>query len=263
MVYFGLTFMEVKLKIALPLFLMSSLTFAGVTSKVVMNETYKNRDCKKTNSCDLTKFNILIKDYITSFGSDKMYGTSAHIAYETKSVSDLESYGVVQFIKGCAYTRYKNADGSFNNLKNVAREFYGEYQKFDHPKWVIDSIDHDPLYNSYDASKNRHGYYRWNDNKKSFSKNGEHYYFNETPSFPRLYVSDYPALASAEPDYAKNVSLAFKTCIYKSSDIPLVTTPEEIDFATPIHCFDWTSSYTYDFDKKAYNRSDKIDPFCM
>jgi hypothetical protein len=61
-------------------------------------------------------------------------------------------------------------------------------------------------------------------------------------------MADYPAGAFVTGTGVKNVSLEFKTCIYKASDVPAETRRDNTDFAKPINCFGWQNVYVYDFD---------------
>jgi hypothetical protein len=58
---------------------------------------------------------------------------------------------------------------------------------------------------------------------------------------------DYPAGAFVTGTGVRNVSLAFKTCIYRSRDVPAETQRTSVNFAQPLHCFPWDNIYTYDF----------------
>jgi hypothetical protein len=115
---------------------------------------------------------------------------------------------------------------------------------------VIDSQDTDPAYNS-DPEYGRFYLLRWN-KPGSYDHRTQKYFGAEKPRKPVLYMTDYPAGAFVTATGARNVALDFKTCIYKSSDVPVETQREDIHFAKPITCLAWQSLYVYDFEKGTF-----------
>ena len=153
-------------------------------------------------------------------------------------------------------------DGTIKKEILDSREFFDSIIKFKHTDWVIDSVDLDPVYNSHPDL--RHASYRWNTKPGSFDKSTEKVYYNERPSTPNLYVSDLPGTAFYSQDgEAKNLSLEFVTCIYKTVDIPLVATPADINFSTPIACHTWKSSFIYNHEAAKFEVKNDVDAFCL
>lgn len=241
--------------------LTSLSSYAGsVKREKPLVQVYKNSDCLKTDSCDLKEFKLETYNYNSIIAGDATLGSSATMSYKTDKVENLEKYAVVQFIKGCVYNS-KLVDGKIEKNSYVSRDFFGEIKKFTHPQWVIDSVDKDPVYNSIE--KLRHGAYRWNTVAGSTEKKTQKYYLNEKPTRPELYVTDLPSTAFFMYGEAKNVSLEFKACIYKTSDVPMETDPEDTTFAEPIKCFDWKSSFIYNHTGKLYESKKEIDSYCL
>lgn len=243
--------------------ILSSLNVsAGVQRNVISNETISNTNCKSTDSCTLKNMNLKVTDYIVSSAGKKSYGTSAYISYETESVKHIEDYAIVQFIKGCAYNSKLDENGEVVKIKNVSRKFFGSYHKFIHPEWVIDSIDKDPIYNSSTDNDSRHEYYRWNEDPNSYSDENEHYVLHRYPTHPKVYVSDFPSTSTFSYDSAKNTVLEFKTCVYKTSDIPREVGPEDINFGTALQCLDWKTSSVYNFKTRKYEHDKTVGEAC-
>ena len=160
--------------------------------------------------------------------------------YVTNTVPALENYAFVQFIKGCQY--YSSDDGKLN-VSYLARDHFSKRIIFCHKDWVIDSLDTDPAY--YSTPSSRHFNYKWSTTRGSVSENPQKYYGFEKPVYPELYVTDRPGTAFFMNGNSKNISLSFKTCLYRTADIPKETTPENINFGKPISCFYWDSSWIY------------------
>jgi hypothetical protein len=182
--------------------------------------------------------------------------------FETQYVSDLEKYGIAQFVQGCQYiTRDEN--GVINNYPTIMHEYYGKIVPYFHPSMAIDGFMSDPLAWGKDVSKSRHHYYITKDPAKNYS--GDDYYGNRLPKNPILYLTDHPGVAGYYPAQkrAYNIAMKFKTCIYKAAEVPKVVNPLSIDFATPIHCVEWASSYIYNFDKKKFETLPDIEPYCL
>ena len=238
---------------------------------------FENKDCAGNDSCTLVKFSLLRQDYKQTLSDGTWHlGTRVFAEYETSSIDALEQYGIVQFIRGCKFQSYRNEDGLIVKTKDIAKHQFSNVKPFCFPVWVIDSLDKDPFYNS-ELGKNRHYYYRWNTTPGSKNKETELYYGLQKPSTSNLYarvdidglyVSDRPGTAFyyQSPYWipsAINTSLEFKTCIYKAADIPTETTEDNVNFAKPIYCFSWKSSFIYNHDLGIFETKDEIDPFCL
>ena len=220
---------------------------------------FNNENCTSDNTCDLKKFWIETSSYKVRIDNSYSYGTALKAGYETSSLDALEKYALVQFIRGCHFESIKNPDDSISKVFSQVKQQFNKWVPFVFYDWVIDSVDEDPIYNS-DEDLGRYYFYRWNDN-------GSKTFFGEKkPETPALYVVDHPGTAYVSDYYgassAYNLSEEFKMCIYKIEDIPVKTTQDNVEFAKPIHCFYWNSSFIYNQDTKQFESKDELDPFC-
>ena len=213
-------------------------------------QIFLNPDCRATDSCDLIRFTLtkIVNEIWFSDNPDyPTYGNGVIMEYETDTVSALEKYAVVQFKKGCVFDTAKTSDGKIRRLVTDTVASFGEQVPFCFRRWVIDSQDRDPAYNS-DPKYGRFYLLRWN-RPGSYDNKTQKYYGMEKPPAPVLYMSDYPAGAFIAASGVRNVALEFKSCIYKAVDVPLVTQRESVAFAQPLKCFEWQNVYVYDFTK--------------
>jgi hypothetical protein len=213
-------------------------------------QVFLNPDCRSTDSCDLKRFTLTKVVNEIWFSDDPVYPTFSNgviIEYETAAVAALEKYAVVQFKKGCVFYSSKNSRGNIHRKVSDTVASFGESAPFCFPKWVIDSQDTDPAYNS-DPEYGRFHFLRWN-KPGSYELRTQKFYGVEKPRRSVVYLTDYPAGAFVTAGGVRNVALEFKTCIYKASQVPAETRRDNIDFAEPINCFEWQSLYVYDFDK--------------
>jgi hypothetical protein len=216
-------------------------------------QLFVNPACRSTDSCDLKRFTLTKVVYEVWFSDDPIYptyGNGVIMEYETDSVAALERYAIVQFKKGCVFHSAKNGAGKIDrNISDVVPSF-GENIPFCFREWVIDSQDTDPAYNS-DPKYGRHYLLRWN-KPGSYDNRTQKFYGAQKPRKPVVYMTDYPAGAFVTGTGVRNVSLEFKTCIYKASDVPAKTRRDDIHFAKPLACFDWQNVYVYDFAKASF-----------
>ncbi len=246
--------------------LFSSITvFAGSVEKY--NKVLKvndNRKCFRSGTCGLKKAELYAYDYKADFGDGSpSFGTTLYYRYDTKRVSQLEDYVVVQFIKGCSFSS-QLVDGKIVRSMSRAREFFGEIVPFMHKNWVVDSVDTDPAYNN--GQELRHGPYRWNRKKGTYQRNTEVRYRSEQPvAKPHLYVRDLPSTAfyEASTKEAQNVSLKFKTCMFKSKEVPRDSTPNELKPEDGLFCMEWDSSFIFNHARKKFERKTRIDQYCL
>jgi len=216
-------------------------------------QVYSNPDCQNTDSCDLKRFTLTTIVYEVWFSDDPIrptYGNGVIMEYETDSIAALENYAIVQFKKGCVFHSSKNGAGKIDRNINDVVPSFGERVPFCFDDWVIDSQDTDPAYNS-DPKYGRHYLLRWN-KPGSYDNRTQRFYGAQKPRKPVLYMTDYPAGAFVTGTGVRNVSLEFKTCIYKANDVPAETRRDDIHFARPLTCFDWRNVYVYDFAKASF-----------
>ncbi len=237
--------------------------YGAVYKTVQSDQLFSNTACTLTDSCDLKSFRLYVEDAtITSLSFGTNYATSAFMSYQTAAPEQLENYAVVQFIRGCQF----DSEDSGKISLSYSREFFGQMVNYKHPTWVIDSVDLDPMYNSdVRPNTNRHGLYRWNTIPGSFAKESEKFYLEQTPALPLLYVKYRPGSAFYDHGFkeAKNLSLQFKICIFKTTDIPLVSTPEGLTWDKAIHCFDWYSSFIYNHQLQKFESPKTVSPICL
>ena len=230
--------------------------FTGTGHVHTLSETkqvFLNPDCRATDTCDLKRFTLTSQVHEIWFSDDPnypTYGNGAIMEYETDSVDTIEKYAIVQFVKGCVFDSSKNRQGKIIKNVNYGVSSFGESIPLCFPEWVIDSEDTDPAYNS-DPEYGRFYLLRWNE-PGSYDNRTQQYYGAKKPNHPVVYMTDYPAGAFVTGTGVKNAALEFKTCIYKSSDVPTATRRDNIKFAKPITCFEWQNVYVYDFDKAKF-----------
>jgi len=225
--------------------------FTGKGHVHVLSESkqvFVNSDCRFTATCDLKRFTLTALTYEVWFSDDPehpTHGNGVIMEYETDSVAALERYAIVQFKKGCVYYSSKNRDGSVRRIVGDRVPSFGADIPFCFPRWVIDSQDVDPVYNS-DPGYGRFYLLRWN-KPGSYDHRTQKYYGTAKPKKPVVYMTDYPAGAFVTATGARNVALSFNNCIYRAGDVPAVTRRDDLHFAEPIHCFQWQSVFVYDF----------------
>lgn len=224
---------------------------------------FLNEDCRSAESCDLASIEYLVQDYKVGIGNGYNFGTRFFVRYRTKSIANLENYAIVQFLRGCVFeTSLKKGRITVHN--SIVVKHFGEFKEFKFRDWVIDSIDSDPAYYSSDGLP-RHHYYKWSKTGKfpTDRQDEEMIFGRQSPPQPELYISDRPGrTAFKTKSSAKNISLRLKTCIYKTKDIPSETAPDDLNFAEPVHCFDWKSSHIFNHFKKRYENRNGISEFC-
>jgi hypothetical protein len=226
--------------------------FTGKGHVHTLSETkqvFSNPNCRLTDTCDLKRFTLTTSVSEIWFSDDPnhpTYGSGAIIEYETDSVDALEKYAIVQFIKGCVFYSSKDGEGKINRNVSDTVSSFGEHIPLCFPRWVIDSQDTDPAYNS-DPEYGRFYLLRWN-KPGSYDRRSQKFYGAEKPRVPVLYAADYPSGAFITETGVKNAALEFKTCIYKASDVPAQTRRDDVDFARPIACFEWQNVHVFDFD---------------
>jgi len=245
-----------------------ALSFADnvetVSSRV---RKFMNSDCEREETCSLRSFSVRDDVYVVHLPEgSKSFGTRMFASYETRRPEDLEQYGIAQIIRGCQFSSSRNALGIVEKNLDITRPFYGATIVFRHPEWVIDGLNRDPIDWGYESRPDmRHFHYRWNSIPGSFEKATARYFGKERPTRPELYVRDLPGTSFHLPEYdsAKNISLRFRTCIYKERDVPRDVPAEQLGFAKPIQCFEWASSFVFNHETGSFESPKAIDPICL
>ena len=253
-------------KIIIISFLTANVIWAKTYYTPQVNVSYQHGShCQETMSCDLKNFRLWVRDMKIVGGFGTNYSTKAYFSYTTDLIENLQNYGVVQFIRGCMWSSKKNNE---RYEWGRARSFFGKFVTFRHPKFVIDSVDTDPMYSSKTVTKpfqTRHDIWRWNKIKNSFNGKTEFRFYKKVPTHPTLYARDSlgTAFYSKDSKIAINVSLEFKTCIYKIDDIPVFASPDQMNPNDAIKCLKWNSSNIYDHRKGKFLKRDSISPICL
>lgn len=250
-----------KSQLALGLIILTSATaHARVVREKPVEKIFKNTNCEATESCGLTEFKVHTYNYEAIFPDGSSHGTSAFMSYKTQKVDQLENFAIVQKIKGCQFQSRLTPEGVVAKNFSLAREFFNEVITYNHPEWVIDSVDLDPMYNNWTPDR-RHAAYRWNKVAGSYDKATEMKFGPTFPTRPELYVSDLPGTAFFMGGVAKNISLKFEVCIHKTSDVPTTARPDS-EIAAPIACHTWASSFIYNHKTNKFESKAEIDEFC-
>lgn len=223
--------------------------------------TFLNVDCKKNKTCDLKKVEYFIEDYKVGIDGDHNYGTRFFARFETKKVQDLEKYVFVQFIRGCNFSS-RLIDGKVEIAHDRVYPRDAGVITFRFPDWLIDSYDFDPVYSTVPGESRFFGY-RWNMVPDSFSTDTEKLYGQEKPPTPKVYIVDHPGSAFFYNGVAHNISLQFRTCIYPTKDVPAKVFHDDINFAEPLNCYEWTSSFVYNHSTGQFNSLLFISPACQ
>lgn len=257
--------MQFRLTVAvLVAFLLCSLVLAQdgvVTILTHLEETFINNDCKKNQTCDLKKVEYFVEDYSVGIDGDYNYGTRFFARYETKRTKDLEKYVFVQFIKGCDFSS-RSTDGKVEIYHDIVYPRVTGTVKFNFPDWTIDSYDFDPVYSTVPGESSRFYGFRWNTVPGSFSTRTEKYYGQKKPKKPQLYIVDHPGSAFYSNGIAHNISLKFRTCIYRIKDVPLAASHGNINFEEPLSCYEWSSSFVYDHSAGQFENLSEISSAC-
>ena len=219
---------------------------------------FENRNCEENDSCSLKNVRYVVEDYEVDVGVEVNYGTRFFAWYETDVIESLEDYVFVQFILGCVY-KTSFVGGRVASELSLANLHFEEFRLAQYPQWAIDSIDTDPAYHSAQGHP-RHFQYRW-DPVLSHTRT-EKIWGLQKPNSPTLYVRDYPSTAFFQDGHAQNVSLRFNMCLYKAGDVPEKWTPDKLDFAVPISCFSWDSSFIYNHARGVFERHGDIAEVC-
>lgn len=196
----------------------------------------------------------------------EIYGTDLYASYETRSLEALPKYAFVQFIRGCVYRSALGADGKVGTYFSVIRRYMGNGRyPFRHLDWSLDSFDNDPVYSSDSSqAEGRHYFSEWLDPSTHWKPGFVgHYYGEQKPTFPQLYVSDNAPVAYVFDGVAQNVSFEFRMCLYKTADVPLKVRSDEINFATPIVCRTWESSNIYNHTQKIFEHPKGVVGVCQ
>ncbi len=178
-----------------------------------------------------------------------VFNTSVYAWYETVGLAQLPDFAFVQYVRGCVYESEQGGDGVVTIRHGVMHQVFGKHRLFLHRDWTVNSPTTDPLFGSDPRNPLRHYFMESNKSPEQFPTSHGTYYGDSAPKNPRLFMLFSPttpayARRSDIGDTAVNHSLEYRTCLYRTSDIPSTSDGTVIPGA--IGCFDWKSSYVYD-----------------
>ncbi len=245
-----------------------------------------------SGSCGLKNAGLIRQDShwaAKKHPKDLDFGTATVTYFETSDPSCLKDYAVVQYVKGCVWETWA-ADGSTKNNFAV-RDLAGKSVPTHFTEWTVDSDDLDPIYSTNAlAYTDRHALYLTTSSGKSpklpiademllqtYNRLVNPQYYKmlldqtqaEKSNF--AYVMAKPAGGSYKNiqnlgSHAVNSSLQFKSCIYRTKDIPTSGAPAgfdaSVDDGGPVTCFDWNSSHIWDDATKTMTHPEEIDGQC-
>lgn len=243
-----------------PAFILASPGRAQVSTISLKEKKWANTNCAATSTCDLKEARVRIKDYKVLIDGSYSYGTGLAAHYRTDTVPNLENYVFVQWIQGCTFES-RVAGGKTDIRYGVSREFFGKNVTYLHPDPVVDSVDSDPVYNSYEGHP-RHYLYQWSRVPGSVERKDRELYGIRKPTTPELYVMDHPGTAFMLSGDARNISLEFKICLYRTQDAPAAAQPEDGQYPGALVCFDWASSYIFNHASGAVESPSGLHPAC-
>lgn len=228
-------------------------------------------DCKINDTCDLKQVIFRKEKYILPQSDPTdlvIYGTQMLLGYKTESVATLLDYVVVQFTSGCMWNSSKSADPKDQKEVTefgIVRKYLGtKNTQHVHRDLVVDSIDSDPVYGS--GPENRHFYVQWANVIPSWIPDRQGKLMGEEPPvFPFGYITDMPGPASYSTllSNATNMSLEYKTCLFKTKDVPRKTNGSDVSREKAIVCFDWESKFVFNHATQRFEHHTGIHPECQ
>ena len=239
-------------------------------------KTFRASACPPKVSCSedptlpaaLKEFGFRVKNWqlpAANRNDFEIANTSVYAWYETTDHAHLEDFAFVQYVRGCVYSSEKNKDGTMVIQHNVLHQHFGKHQLFLHPDWVVDSPLLDPLFGSDPKRATRHYFMEWNKAPEQFPRSHGSYYGDAVPATPRLFMFNSPTTPAyvsrgGATDVAINHSLKYRTCLYRTRDIPNTSDGSIIPGA--LGCFEWKSSHVYDHTLRKFASPDGIVDAC-
>ena len=219
----------------------------------------------------LKKAELRVFKEITYIGKEPHFGTDIRMILETKSVENIEDFSFVQFIKGCMFSSAVDSNGeTIITYDSMRMNYMGNQPKlFIHKDWEVDNDSTDPVY-TRNPGKGRFDLYRHSSDPNAYNLKAATWYAHSKPKKPFVYATDNPSYAYTSDDYkgginAKNASLEFKTCLFKTADLPSTTdsSGSNIDKNKAIKCFHWDHKYIYNHELKKYMMPKSLHKACQ
>lgn len=211
--------------------------------------------CEQNDTCDLSKVIFRKEDYLIpptpSMSNDVTIQSTRMLAgMVTKNIPALTRYLFVQFTIGCMWFSSLDEKLKLDTEFGVLRNYLG-ISLIQHvfPRWVVDTNDADPAYGTHPSEVNRHYYLQSAEAIPTWipDRQGK-LYGEQLPTIPFGYVTDAPGPAYYSPEHktAVNMSLEYKTCLFKAVDVPLITNGVDVDIKNAVVCFNWESKFVFD-----------------
>lgn len=226
--------------------------------------------CAKNDTCDLKRVIFRREDYMIppddlANADVIVQSTRTFAGMITQEVDDLLRYSFVQYTRGCMWYSYATPNGGVETEFGVLRNFLGISQlQHIFPNWVVDTNDLDPIYGAGELG-NRHYFVQSAPEIPAWIPNKQGKLLGEvTPTIPFGYVTDMtgPAYYSFALEMATNMSLEFKTCLFKTADVPLQTNGIDVDIGKAVVCFPWESKFVFDHNAREYKSPQGIHSEC-
>jgi len=234
-----------------------------------------SENCALSESCTLKSFKLLKEDFLVWTQGEKNYGTRSAVVIETEKTQDLTEYVVVQWIKGCLFASTEKDKKVMTSLPYSIQN-QGVFVPFNFSDWTLDSPDLDPASMSPGPDYpelNRHAFYKTSPSQDYFNGDLSQYLVEKAPTKPQFFITDRPGEVAFSSQFqpsdgsppvlfAKNISLQFQTCLFKAKAVATEISHFQLTPNDAIHCFNWESSFLYNFKSQKYESSSEISPAC-
>ncbi len=227
--------------------------------------------CAKNGTCDLKRVFLRTEDYDIptnpAIPNDiTIRSTNMLAGFVTDEIDSLTHYSFVQFARGCMWQSYADEKGEVETEFGVVRDFQG-ISRIQHilPEWTVDTNDTDPVYSSGGEPDGRHYFLQWADPIPKWIPDRQGKLFGEErPTIPFAYVTDAPGPATYSPAFlnAVNMSLEFRMCLFKTTDVPFIVNGLDVNTKKAVVCFDWESKFVFDHKELVFKNPKSIHAEC-
>lgn len=226
--------------------------------------------CAVNDTCDLKKIIFRTEDYVFPINplvEDDMISQGTHLfaGLVTGDVDALMRYSFVQFTLGCMWQSYLNDKNEVETEFGVIREYLGMHTPYLFPEWVVDTSDTDPVYGTNPEFGDRHYLLQHAETIPSWIPDRQGKLLGEErPVIPFGYVKDStgPAFYNPRTKMAQNIALEFRMCVFKTTDVPLVTNGTDLDPKKALKCFEWESKFVFDHFLLEFKKEKNINAEC-